>query len=198
MSLSGTGDIYAWGSNSSGQLALGDTIDRHFPTLQPGATATGIACAGFHSLCINGGGDVYGAGSNSYADLGLGDTAPRLSWTFNNNVSATIGVAGGADHSLFLDIYGDVFGSGLNANGQLGIGSTNNVTTSAVVGGYGLGVIGMAGGAGHTLLLTSPRIRLASVTISPTSVKGGTSATGTVTLNGLAGPGGQRVYLYVL
>ena len=53
----------------------------------------------------------------------------------------------------------------------------------------------MAGGFGHTLILTTPRLLVASLKISPATVVGGTRVTGTVTLTGLAGAGGQRVYL---
>jgi hypothetical protein len=56
-------------------------------------------------------------------------------------------------------------------------------------------VIGAAGGSYHSLVLTMPRLQLASFTVSPAAVKGGASATGRVTLNSAAGPGGQRVTL---
>ncbi len=96
--------------------------------------------------------------------------------------------------------FGYGYTCGWNGNGQLGNGTTTNETTFGpmfdAIGGSQSGVVGMAAGGYHTLLLEIPVIRVTSVTVSPTSVKGGANATGTVTLNGVAGPGGQRVYLY--
>jgi hypothetical protein len=53
----------------------------------------------------------------------------------------------------------------------------------------------MAGGYGHTLILTAPHLMMASVSVSPNKIVGGTGTTGTVTLTGTAGGGRVRVYL---
>lgn len=196
MSLNGAGQIYAWGSNYIGQLGLGDAADRHFPTLEPGTAAIGIAAAGSHSMHVNAAGEVYVTGFNPFGELGLGDTQARFSWTYNSAVSGiAAGVAGGLFHSMSVNAFGTLTATGLGSNGQLGNGTTQNMTSFFPVNG-GSGVIAMAGGESHSLFLTAPQIGVVSNTIKPATVKGGAGAVGTITLNGVAGPGGQRVYLF--
>jgi alpha-tubulin suppressor-like RCC1 family protein len=189
------GSLYTWGYNGLGQLGLGDTSNRLTPTYKSGTIASTIACGGSVSMHLNGRGETYVSGYNVGGLLGLGDTAQRNSWTFNPHIPEAIGVTGGDLHTLFVNVYGNLYGTGYNGNGQLGDGTTTSrfvptyipgapYTTSVAAGGY------------HSVILTTPPVMLASLTISPTSLRAGNSATGTVRLNGVAGPGGQRVYLY--
>lgn len=200
LSLSYSGEMYSWGNNYSGPLALGDNTNRYVPTRQPGTAAIAIACGGYQSLCLNGAGQAFFSGLNAFGALGLGDVATRYSWTYNNRLQAPVGLASGLYHCLDLDVFGTLSASGDGFDGQLGIGTTNNQNTFAFMwdatGHTVLGATGMAGGAFHTLVLTTPPIQVASVAVIPTTVKGGTGATGRVTLNGVAGPGGQRVALW--
>ncbi len=194
LSLKYTGEIFAWGNNLNGQLALGDNINRSFPALQVGTAAIAIACGGFHSLCLNGEGQLFDAGFNRYGQLGVGDTTDRNSWSSGSGMTGMSEIAAGNVHSLVANPFGTLLTAGFGGFGALGNGATNTLYTFFPV--FNLpGVIRMAGSTSHTLILTAPLIQVASGTVSPTSVKGGTSATGTVMLNGLAGPGGQRVYL---
>lgn len=72
------GTLWAWGSNSAGQLGLGDTIDRRTPTLVSIDTDWSIFSAGtFHSLGIKINGTLWGWGGNTMGQLGLGDTINR-------------------------------------------------------------------------------------------------------------------------
>jgi len=76
------GTIWAWGSNSNGQLGLGDTLSRSSP-VQVGALTT------WKSIAAGGGGHVsatrittdtlWNWGNNNYGQLGLGDTVSRSS-----------------------------------------------------------------------------------------------------------------------
>src|SRR5262249_6943597 len=143
----------------------------------------------------NAAGQVWDAGYNRFCQLGGLDNADRPVWDSPHNPAnhEIIGIACGFGHSMFLDLYGRLYVSGYNLYGQLGDGTTVNRTVPTGTNtGY---VISMAGGYGHTLILTRPRVEVASVTVSPTSVKGGTTVIGTVTLTGVAGAGGQRVSL---
>jgi alpha-tubulin suppressor-like RCC1 family protein len=189
------GSIYSWGSGFNGQLALGDTLNRYMPTYQPGTYASTIACGGMTSMCLNARGEIYVSGYNYTGMLGLWDTMDRRSWTHNGYIPKAIGIAGGYLHSLFLNVEGRVYSSGAGDFGQLGYGEILNTslpvliprapwTTSVAAGGY------------HSLLLTAPQLELEAFTINPATVRSGTSTTGTLTLNGLAGPGGKRFYLY--
>jgi hypothetical protein len=146
-------------------------------------------------LCLNAYGQVWATGGNGAGELGLGDTNPRYEWEYNSVLPYTIGTASGLGHTLFVNYNGTLTASGLGAAGQLGNGTTlDRISPTSVESPFGN--VSMAGGAYHSLILAIPPILLNAVSVSPTSVTGGTTVTGTVKLNGKAGPGGQRVYLY--
>lgn len=79
------------------------------------------------------------------------------------------------------------------------LAGTNTITftvrTSAVSSAVSATITGTLGGQTRTALLTITPATLASVSVLPTSVVGGTASTGTVTLSGPAGPGGAVVGL---
>src|SRR3989338_9110551 len=72
--------LWAWGSNSYGQLGLGDTTSRSSP-VQVGTltTWTSFAGGGSHSLAGKTDGTLWAWGSNNSGRLGLGDIANRSS-----------------------------------------------------------------------------------------------------------------------
>ena len=187
------GIVCAFGDGKDGQLGDGYLDTRSLPYFEEGTQAIAVAAGQLHTLHLNALGEVYGTGDNSYGELGLGDTSGRENWT-RNTWAGIIGIACGGSHSLFLDGLGDLYACGQGAYGQLGNGYTGDRSSPTIVPGAPL-TISMAGGWGHTLILTAPLIQVASVKLSSNSVVGGTSTTGTVTLNGLAGAGGQTVYL---
>jgi hypothetical protein len=186
--------LYGWGANTYGQLALGDTFYHNTPTYQPGTVADTIACGGVTSMHINAQGNLFVCGYNYTGELALGDVLNRASWAYNSDVFAPIGVAGGYLHSLFLTNFGQLYASGYGGFGELGNGSTDYTYVPTYMRGVS-DVTGMAGGAYHTLILTFPTLTITSLTVNPATVTGGTSATGTVTLSAVAGPGGQQVRL---
>jgi len=73
--------------------------------------------------------------------------------------------------------------------------ATFTITTSSVATSTGATITASFGGASPTALLTITPAVLTGVSVSPTSVKGGTPSTGTVTLNGPAAPGGDVINL---
>lgn len=76
----GTGELFAWGENSDGQLGLGDNTDKPAPTavtLPAGATIRGVAAGGDHALITADGGAYSAAGSNDAGQLGTGTLIPR-------------------------------------------------------------------------------------------------------------------------
>ncbi|MCD5348388.1 hypothetical protein [Agromyces sp. S2-1-8] len=75
-----TGELFSWGSNSAGQLGLGDTVDRSTPTLvtlPAGAQPLSVAAGGAHALLAAGNGTFSAAGSNGLGQLGTNDTVGR-------------------------------------------------------------------------------------------------------------------------
>ena len=68
--LTKTGDVYAFGSNSHGQLGTGDLIPRGVPTLVPLPKATLIAAGSYHSVVLTTAGEVYTFGHMGKNQLG--------------------------------------------------------------------------------------------------------------------------------
>jgi alpha-tubulin suppressor-like RCC1 family protein len=82
--LSGDGKVYATGRNYSGQLGLGDIIDRNtFEVISGlnGKNVTAIFTGGNHSFALSNDGKIYAAGSNYFGELGLGEYGDRYVFT---------------------------------------------------------------------------------------------------------------------
>jgi alpha-tubulin suppressor-like RCC1 family protein len=62
LALSGSGILYAWGANSSGQLGNGSTSNRTTPTIVQITNVRAIAACDEHSLAIKNDGSVWGLG----------------------------------------------------------------------------------------------------------------------------------------
>ncbi len=86
LALQTNGTLWAWGSNSNGQLGLGDTADRPNP-VKVGTDTNWVAVnVGYSfSLAFKANGSPWAWVQNYYGQLGLGDTTDRLSpvnvWT---------------------------------------------------------------------------------------------------------------------
>ncbi|MFK7987900.1 MAG: MopE-related protein [Sandaracinaceae bacterium] len=89
-----SGRVFCWGQNDSGQLGLGDTLDRERPTELPESPrAAAMGLGGDHS-CFAIGSDIRCAGDNSEEQLRLG---PAASSTLIRSSTAPSG-------SSFLDV----------------------------------------------------------------------------------------------
>ncbi len=100
LALKRDGRLYSWGSNLSGQLGLGDTNFRSFPTLVSGGWKEVVAGEN-HALGIHEDGSVYGWGDNFNGQVSpFGD--PKLLepvWVMEDKV---IGVACGLRFSVIV------------------------------------------------------------------------------------------------
>lgn len=119
------GSLWAWGENDLGQLGLGsgDTADKTYPTLAPGATDwVQVSAGNTHGAGLKKDGSIETWGSNSLGQLGVdyvtGHTtghvtvAPAGGWT---RVSA------GVDHTHAIMINGNHWAWGDNTDYRLGI-----------------------------------------------------------------------------
>ncbi|XP_026059411.1 probable E3 ubiquitin-protein ligase HERC3 [Carassius auratus] len=71
--LSLSGVVFGWGKNSAGQLGLGDTTDRHIPTIINSLKlkkTVSISCGGEHTATLSKGGTVLTFGSGGSGQLG--------------------------------------------------------------------------------------------------------------------------------
>ncbi len=161
LALTAAGAIYAWGSNTSGQLGTGTAAAASTPVAvaaPAGVTFTAIAAGGDHSLALSSTGVVYGWGANDRGQLGDGTTVPAatpVAVTPPVGVTFTA-VAAGTGHSLALGSDGQVYSWGFGASGQLGNGATADSTTPVQVTlPPGPPVSGIAAGGAHSLALTT-------------------------------------------
>lgn len=96
--LTSNGQVFAMGSNSAGELGLGDFIPRHKPTLINWLTdknekITEISCGHKHVLAQTLVGKIYAWGLNHDYQLGQGDTSNRSSpvrWTISEYESLRV------------------------------------------------------------------------------------------------------------
>lgn len=144
LGLAANGTVYAWGSNSSGQLGTNNTTDSSSPvavvtsgTPMDGKKIVFIAAGHLNSYAIDEYGNVYTWGKNSRGALGDGTTQDRLkpvavatsgtpmdgkkiiavapSYTQDNSINT---------HVLALSVGGEVYSWGSGDYGSLGRGST--------------------------------------------------------------------------
>lgn len=123
------GVVYATGSNTSGQLGLGDELDRN--TFTEVATVSEkilqIACGAAHTLMVTEK-SVYATGYNAFGQLGTGDKLNKLVFTpVTIPADRILKVVCGQFHSLIAS-ENHVYATGCNYSGQLG--TKNNVAIS--------------------------------------------------------------------
>jgi alpha-tubulin suppressor-like RCC1 family protein len=157
-----TGQVLAWGLNTSGQLGNGTTtIQSNLPvavSLPSGTTVTTVAAGRFFSLALTSTGQVLGWGQNSGGELGNGTTTQSYIPVAASLPSGTTvtAIAGGSNHSLAVTSTGQMLAWGNNFTGQLGNGTTTGSNTPVAVSlPSGTTVTAVAGGASHSLALTS-------------------------------------------
>jgi alpha-tubulin suppressor-like RCC1 family protein len=121
------GTLRSWGSNSHGQLGLGDLGDRPAPAsvLAPGARAFS---AGYeHACAVDPSGSLLCWGRNDEGQLGQSDPLPgkdSLSPVAVGLASDWSAVSGGMGHTCGLRA-GSLWCWGRNTGAQLGLGSTS-------------------------------------------------------------------------
>lgn len=140
-----SGSLYSWGFNGSsqaqgsGQLGLGDKINRSSPHLIGSSSGwtgsvsgwTAVSFGWRHALGVNSS-KLYSWGINSYGQLGLGLPANNSSSNYRSYPILVDGsgtwdaVSAGRDHCLAIKSDNTLWAWGKNTNGQLGRGNTSN------------------------------------------------------------------------
>ncbi len=153
LALRQNGTLWASGSNTSGQLGLGDTNPR--PALTQVGSSTSwrqISAGSSFSAALQSDGSLWTWGLNSNGQLALGSTTTATVPTRVGSASDWTQVASGNIHVIALKSNGTAWAAGFNATGQLGNGTTTTATTLVQIGSAS-DWIQIAGGGGHTLLL---------------------------------------------
>ncbi|MBB6635238.1 InlB B-repeat-containing protein [Cohnella thailandensis] len=119
------GDVWAWGSNESGQLGDGTIISRETPVLLMGLSdIKEVATGGSFSLALKDDGTVWSWGWNKQGQLGAGLAADlREDPQPIPGLSGIVAISAGYNHALALDENGRVWAWGQNTNGAVGDGT---------------------------------------------------------------------------
>ena len=121
-----TGKLWAWGSNSSGQLgnnSNGGTVNA--PTqITTDSDWTIISAGGAHTLAVRSNGALWAWGANSDGQLGDGSGIDQISPIQVGTDRTWISISAGANHSAGLKADNSLWTWGRNTDGQLGNGKT--------------------------------------------------------------------------
>ena len=131
------GTLWSWGTNSSGQLGLGDTANRSSPA-QVGTLTAWSKISNGQSFClaIKTDGTLWSWGANSYGALGLGNTTDYSSPKQVGALTTWNQIAGGGQYSLAIKTDGTLWswGGSVFQVGQLGLGNLTNYSSPKQVG----------------------------------------------------------------
>lgn len=126
--------VWAWGSNSNGQLGNGTTVDSATLvqvqlTNPSGVTITNVAAGAYHSFALKSDGTVAGWGKNIAYQLGDGNNIDSSVPLAVSSLTSVSGVSAGYSHSLALKSDGTLWAWGDNSSGELGNGTTTGSNT---------------------------------------------------------------------
>jgi alpha-tubulin suppressor-like RCC1 family protein len=128
-----TGQAWAVGNNSYGQLGDGTTTTRSVPSTVLGLSGVkAIAAGSTHSLALRSDGTVWSWGDNWTGQLGDGTTTGRTTPVKVRGLSGVKAIAAGVVHSLALRSDGTVWAWGYNGMGQIGDGTVIMTRTTPV------------------------------------------------------------------
>jgi alpha-tubulin suppressor-like RCC1 family protein len=133
MALTQSGEVYAWGSNGSGQIGCGDNFDKSMPTKVKAFNEIKIkmiSCGFHHSMALTENRCVYSWGSNQFGQLGIANIKESNTPKQIEMKDIIIDkITCGSDHSLLLTNNGVIYAFGYNFFGQIGNGMQEDIET---------------------------------------------------------------------
>lgn len=149
--VTNSGNIWAMGSNNSGQIGNGSSSDvGQIIQLSTISGVDMVAAAMESSLALKTNGTVYSWGSNSEGQLGLGNLTDRSTPKQISGLSNIKYIDMGEGTGYAVTNSGQLYAWGRNDFGQLGNGSTATSTTPVLVTGIN-NVKMVAGGCDYTI-----------------------------------------------
>lgn len=128
------GTVWTWGSNSNGQLGVGNYTSSSVPQQVPSISGVEQIAAGLdHMVALKSNGQVYAWGNNTYGALGNGTTTQSNIPVAMTNGNNAVYIAAGRNVSYVIKNGGDLYVCGDNRWGQLGDGTTTNRTVLQAV-----------------------------------------------------------------
>jgi alpha-tubulin suppressor-like RCC1 family protein/outer membrane protein assembly factor BamB len=135
LALRTDGSLWAWGTNSSGQLGDGTTTLQRAPVRVGSDTNWVYVEAGAaHSVALRRDGTVWTWGANDHGQLGHGTTTARTTPAQVGADSAWAEVRAGGHFTLARRVDGTIWGWGRNESAQLGNNTTSNALAPVQIG----------------------------------------------------------------
>jgi Alpha-tubulin suppressor and related RCC1 domain-containing proteins len=123
LALKTDGSLWAWGSNSFGELGDGTQQDRSVP-IEIMDDVIAISAGSSSSFAIKSDGSLWAWGSNTYGDLGNGISGEDRYELMPIQIAVDVAaISSGNHHSLALKNDGSLWTWGFNEFGQLGDGT---------------------------------------------------------------------------
>lgn len=125
-----SGEVWAWGNNSSGELGVGTKTEVTTPIKISGLTnVKDIRTGRFHTLFLLENGSLYGAGENRRGEIDPTTSVTEyLSPHLVPGVSGITSMDAGDQFSMAMNTSGQVYGWGYNSDWRLGVGHQSPVT----------------------------------------------------------------------
>lgn len=113
--------LYSWGYNSTGQLSVGDVVNKSTPQLV--STKMKFIAGGYDfSIAIDQSGKLFGAGANGHGQCGDSDYQKHLNFRQIGKDSNWTFVSTGWNHAIGINNKGYIYGWGSNLDYELGLG----------------------------------------------------------------------------
>ena len=126
--------LYSWGSNESGQLGVGDEVNKNTPTkVNLPSKIKELITTGSSVYALMEDSSLYSWGYNSYGQLGVGDKIDKNTPTIVNlpgKIKKLI-TSSSASYAILED--GSLYAWGYNYYGELGVGSNEDKNTPTKV-----------------------------------------------------------------
>ncbi|MEN6463101.1 MAG: CFI-box-CTERM domain-containing protein [Syntrophomonas sp.] len=136
LALAENGQVYAWGSNGSGQLGNGDKNNSSTPVLIQGLdNVKTIAAGGFFSMAVKNDGTVWCWGDNGSGQLGNGGITDCRIPVVASGLSNISSISAGRSYAMAIREDGTLWMWGADYCGQLGNGDSKNRPQSGEVNG---------------------------------------------------------------
>jgi alpha-tubulin suppressor-like RCC1 family protein len=130
------GTLWAWGANGSGQLGLGNTVNRSSP-VQVGALTNWATVSSGHAastVATKTDGTLWAWGKNDFGQLGLGNTTYYSSPKQVGALTTWLKAISGYSVTLAIKTNGTLWSWGNNSTGQLGLGNLTYYSSPMQVG----------------------------------------------------------------